>query len=58
MSKAFWKDLKSSFIGGKILFCRDPFAIDVSGADEKVKVSPSTNRWDEEEIWDAAYGCN
>ena len=58
MSKAFWRDLKSSLLGGKILFCRDPLAIDVSGAGERIKASPSTKRWNAEEIWDAACGCN
>ena len=52
MSKAFWRDLKISLLGGKILFCRELLAIDVRGADEKVKVSPSTKKWEEEvAVW-------
>ena len=48
VSKAFfWRDLKISFLGGQILFCREPLAMDVKGADEKVKVPPSTQKWEE-----------
>ena len=41
------------------MFCKEPLAIEVNGADEKVKVSPSMKRWevDEVEVWSPACGC-
>jgi len=34
-------DFQISFLGGKILFCRDPAAMEVSGWSENVRVSLS-----------------
>ena len=45
VTKALCKDLRMFFLGGKILFCKEPVAIEVSGAVGRLRVSPS--RW----IW-------
>lgn len=42
--KDFWRVWKISFLGGKILFCKEPVAMDVSGAVGNVKASPSRCR--------------
>ena len=59
MSKAFWSDLKISFLGGKILFCKEPLAMDVKGSYEKVKVLPSTKKCEGGVVvvLDAICGC-
>ena len=45
-------------LGWEDLVLQKPLAIDVRGADEKVKVSPSTKKWEEEVAgWDATCCC-
>ena len=43
--KAFCRIFQISCLEGKILFCNDPVAIEVSAGDGSVKESPSRWRW-------------